>query len=526
MLRFRSEHFLQKIRLMNKSTYFLLVLLFLSAFVAKSFAQDKNALGEKLYSAADNGQTEIALDLIKQGANLNYQGSSGTALNRAALGKNLLLVKALLEAGADPNLSDSLLQAVYVNSVEMVELFLKYKADANVFHKENGYNALHIAALWNSDAKVTALMLAAGTDPKKSGNAGETPLSIARGENKTAIINALTSGAKTVQNKAASNDSSEGYLARALDNIAADSAVSTKLLDGYLAQIDQMFAGKPIFTKSFAPGDSQLGKELYNAAKNKNSPLAFDLIKRGADVNYAGEYQTTALYYAAENGDLALVKALLESGANPDSGAPLYHAAGKDNVLLAALLIKYKANVNATYNSSGSTFLHAAATFGKDERATALLIEAGANRLAVDNSGKTALAAAERYGKEKIALLLAGSAESVEDARRARLAEVEAKKQQANADFASKQRQAVSAYNIAHRDLEFAIANYQSAVKKYNSAGEAQFLYKGTLARAYSSLDRARGIINNLLKEYGKYLPQALYDHIMEDYGKIPSSPY
>jgi ankyrin repeat protein len=179
---------------MKKIIYFLLVILFLSASNfeanAQSSTSNTEALGKQLYQAADNGKTAVALDLIKQGANLNYLGEYGTAMDRAALNKDLPLVKALLEAGADPNLSEPIHNAVYNNNVEMVELLIKYKANVNA-RNENGYNALHIAALWNPDEKVTAILLKAGANPKVIAKDSHTPLTIARKENKSKIAGLL-----------------------------------------------------------------------------------------------------------------------------------------------------------------------------------------------------------------------------------------------------------------------------------------------------------------------------------------------
>jgi len=93
---------------MKKTIYFLLAFLFLPVFCFSTKAQpsssERAALGKELYAAANDGKTEIALDLIKRSADLNFLGEYGTPLKRAAFKNNLPLVKALLEAGADPNL--------------------------------------------------------------------------------------------------------------------------------------------------------------------------------------------------------------------------------------------------------------------------------------------------------------------------------------------------------------------------------------------------------------------------------------
>ena len=61
---------------MKKTIYFLLAFLSLSVLSLNMNAQpasDKAALGKELY-AANDGKTEIALDLIKRGADLDFLG--------------------------------------------------------------------------------------------------------------------------------------------------------------------------------------------------------------------------------------------------------------------------------------------------------------------------------------------------------------------------------------------------------------------------------------------------------------------
>ncbi len=114
----------------------------------------------------------------------------------------------------------------------------------------------------------------------------------------------------------------------------------------------------------------------------------------------------TLIYVAANNGNLAIVKLLLELGAdvmsrNEDGKTPLHGAVlqqyekSDDYVPLAPgaeltkLLVKKGADVNAR-DKKGMTPLHAAALRGCDESAS-FIIEKGADINARDNKGKTPL---------------------------------------------------------------------------------------------------------------------------------------
>jgi hypothetical protein len=62
-----------------------------------------------------------------------------------------------------------------------------------------------------------------------------------------------------------------------------------------------------------AAADS-LGPQLFKAAAAGDEPLVEQLIEQGADVTWADDEGTTALMTAAENGQLAVVLALLQAG--------------------------------------------------------------------------------------------------------------------------------------------------------------------------------------------------------------------
>lgn len=270
-----------------------------------------------------------------------------------------------------------------------------------------------------------------------------------------------------------------------------------------------------------AEGD-RLAPQLYAAVERKDIAAALDLIKKGAQVNYlGGEYKTSTLFEAARTKDMTLVKALLDAGANPNLYHPLYQPISDDDVAMVELFIKYKADVNYVYSTSGTTYLMIAALFAKNPKITALLLEAGANKNAVDDKGHNALYFAERDNKTETAVLLGGSAESTAEAVR-KLREESAKKD-ASAQRAKVERAeaAIDAYNRVHEEVESNIKNYVDAQNKLNKGGDAAFLMKGTQARAYNALQSSARAIEDLLDRYGKRLPKDLYDHILKDYALV-----
>jgi len=103
-----------------------------------------------LILAVYRGQDSVAFWLINQGADLNYQSSEGTALMAAVYTKRVHFINALLTAGADPNLTNSL-----------------------------GLTALMLAAQ-TEQPDVIETLLAKGANPKQGNKAGKTAADFAR----------------------------------------------------------------------------------------------------------------------------------------------------------------------------------------------------------------------------------------------------------------------------------------------------------------------------------------------------------
>ena len=97
-------------------------------------------------------------------------------------------------------------------------------------------------------------------------------------------------------------------------------------------------------------------KLLFTALQNKDKSIAIMLIKSGINVNdKSGFYEfKTPLEKAQEEGNLDLIKALLEGGADVNKrshfGTPLEKACLEGNIELVKLLISHNANINSGYS--------------------------------------------------------------------------------------------------------------------------------------------------------------------------------
>ncbi|EHK23318.1 uncharacterized protein TRIVIDRAFT_138208, partial [Trichoderma virens Gv29-8] len=150
------------------------------------------------------------------------------------------------------------------------------------------------------------------------------------------------------------------------------------------------------------------------------------LLSHGANVESIGMFEDrTALHIAADNGNEAIAKILLDYNADPNAqsvewGTPLGIASYSDNEAIVKLLIEYGAKVNTISASEHGTALCAAASNGSHSASICYLVEkAGDDIHAVGGFYGTALQAASSRGYlYTVALLLHNGASPNEEGGR------------------------------------------------------------------------------------------------------------
>ncbi len=154
-----------------------------------------------------------------------------------------------------------------------------------------------------------------------------------------------------------------------------------------------------------------------DAARNGDIELVRQLLQQGADVNDAHGDGMTALHWAAEANDRTLAETLLYAGANLEAGTrigdyrPLHIASRKGHADVVRVLLDAGADHGAASRNSGVLALHLAAASGSVPTVQALL-DAGADPNAREGSwDQTPLvfAAAENRVAVIQALLSAGA---------------------------------------------------------------------------------------------------------------------
>jgi ankyrin repeat protein len=404
-----------------------------------------------LHWAAHASNLELAQLLMRAGANVNAVNRYGVVPLRLAVeGGNAALVEALLASGANPNATlttgeSVLMTAARTGDPATVKALVARGANVNVAEGLQGQTALMYAALENHAAAVTVLA-ESGADlnarskpltwPEFKFNTGGMIYTLQPVGGWTALMYAARDGAvdavRALAEAGAGLDLQDPDgttpLILAIVNARFDTAVA--LLDkGANPNVADKMGMTPLYAAvdmhTLAPlmgrpapplRDSidavEIARVLLRRGANPNAQLQRPII--GRHTAYQGDGSlgegTTALVRAARSGDVAMMKVLLEGGADPRitqkdgttvamiatsaRGQRVYSgtasvgtpATEEDALEALTLLLNASVDVNAA-NGNGQTALHNAAARGADA-IIRYLVEKGARLDAKDRAGR------------------------------------------------------------------------------------------------------------------------------------------
>lgn len=238
-------------------------------------------------------------------------------------------------------------------------------------------------------------------------------------------------------------------------------------------------------SSSVRPGED-CGAALWEAAQIGDVAAARTLLERGANPNHpVGPKRATALILAAQKGHDDVIRALISRGAeidthNTDGVTAVFMAALNGRVSSIRLLARHGARLDFKTNKEGWTPLMGAVVNDHSEAVRALL-ELGADSRARNSLGKTAEEMAAQH--PKIAALFAAhtqTAPRTEDAREARFRALEA---HGNAVYFWGRSD--PAFEQAFRALLAALADQDAEIRNVAAAqlGNSPDAVKGLLSR-------------------------------------------
>ncbi|KAF3701225.1 Ankyrin repeat and SOCS box protein 2 [Channa argus] len=337
-----------------------------------------------LHEAAFRGQKEClkALLRVHPGSVDKRTLEEDTALLIAVCLEHLSCAQCLLEAGADPDISNKsketpLYKACEFENVDMVRLILSYGATVNQ-RCGQGWTALHQAVSWGN-IEICEILIRAGAVINPSNTYSLTPLMVAaqRGQmeavrylvKKGADVNIPTCEGVTVLHEASKHGHRETVALLLTKNADANKATVSRLLPLHIAaerghhKIVSMLV--PVTSRARLR-DSGISP-LHLAAEHNRHTVAAVLLKTGADVNtklahsqaiqYA-DRRATALYFAIAKGNTKTAEVLLRAGASLtlDPIHPLLMAVRQGCLTTVSLLLERGADLNARIPSYNTTF--------------------------------------------------------------------------------------------------------------------------------------------------------------------------
>jgi len=417
-----------------------------------------------LHWAARLEDPAVARMLIAAGADVNARSRYGvTPLSLAARLGNVRMLSALLDARADPKIADAaladgvtlLMLASRTGGAEAVSTLIQHGADVNAHEQRTGTTALMWAAI-DDRAAALRVLIGAGADlnarsrvtdyphtpPGVVGDkveegasyvgqtvlpkGGWTALMYAARQGSISAVRALAD-ARADMNATDEDGTSALMFAiinghyhvatllveKGADPNLADRTGATALYSAVDMHTMATTFGRPDLTPPVVSGSVEAIKMLLSHGADPNKRLSSKIIKR---VYNPGDPRldegATAFMRAAKGGDVAVMRLLLEAGADPtltqkNGNTPIILAAGlastrsgnnpdhgteEGAIEAIKLCIERGLDVNAT-NAAGDTAVHAALS---SPRLIQALADSGA-RLDVKNKrGLTPIAAALR----------------------------------------------------------------------------------------------------------------------------------
>ncbi|PSN51182.1 hypothetical protein C0J52_06044 [Blattella germanica] len=346
-----------------------------------------------LFDALKKKKQEIAIKLLKHGANPNAKDKYGNTPIHYAVGKQLMkVVECILELKCDIDCTNNagetpLIIAIMRRNEEMAIKLLNLGANPNAKTKY-GYSVMHFAVEDNL-VNTVDLLLSLKCNFDGFNEKGETPLLKAiKCGNEEMSIKLLKQGANP---NAKDNDG----------NSVMDLASEKNLV---------MIVDLLLSLECDVDGFNEEGETLLlEAVMGKNEEIAIKFLKHGTNPNAKDIYGNTPMHYAAGKELTNVVECLLELKCNFDctnteGETPLLKAIKQRNEEIAIKLLRVGADPNSM-DKYGNTVMHFAAE-GNLAIAVDMLLKLECDFDGFNEEGKTPLLEAVMGRNEEIAIKL------------------------------------------------------------------------------------------------------------------------
>ncbi|WP_089723852.1 ankyrin repeat domain-containing protein [Candidatus Thiosymbion oneisti] len=346
---------------------------------------------ERLIDAVNNGRIEEVRGFLARGASVDTTDTDGDSLLLLAAGEgDLEMVKLLLARGADPLHvgSDGFVVwhwAAYGCSLEIARLLLPLNPHIDL-KDYDGITPLGYA-LMDDCMEVAEFLLVHGADPDSTDDNGRTLLhdAAARGNEKGVRL-LLKYGARIdVEDKRGAlpcqyvPDDKEELLLKLIpeDGLGDTERLIDAVSNWRVKEVEDFLAGGADVNTTDADGDSL----LLLAAAEGDLDMVKLLLERGANPFHVGSKGFTVWHWIPFGCSLEIASLLLPLNRHIDAKAhngapPLWYAVGRGCTEIAEFLLTHGADPNHS-SPRGRSLLHYAASLG-NEKNVRLLLKYGA----------------------------------------------------------------------------------------------------------------------------------------------------
>ncbi|XP_037098004.1 kinase D-interacting substrate of 220 kDa B isoform X2 [Syngnathus acus] len=346
-----------------------------------------------LMVAAEQGNLEIVQELIRRGANINFDDvDCWTALMSASKEGHIQIVGELLDNDANMEHRDmggwtALMWAAYKGRTDVAELLLSKGANPNITGQYSVYPIIWAAG--RGHAEIVHLLLQHGAKVNCSDKYGTTPLIwAARKGHYDSVMHLLANGADVDQEGANSM-----------------TALIVAVKGGYTDVVKELLKRNPNVNMTDKDGNTALAI----AAKEGHTEIVQDLLDAGTYVNIPDRSGETMLIGAVRGGHVEIVRALLNKYADidvrgQDGKTALYWAVEKGNATMVRDILQCNPDTESCTKEGETPLIKA--TKMRNIEIVELLLDKGAKVSAVDKKGDTPLHIAIRGRSRKLAELL------------------------------------------------------------------------------------------------------------------------
>lgn len=383
-----------------------------------------------LTMASEKGQVEVVRLLLDGGARIDTKDDkTRTALMYAAKNGHADVVRVLLSKGANPNARN-----------DYPREYFRLHGSSPHTYKDNQVSALMYAA-GGGHTEVVSILIAAGARVNAKAYYEETALMFAAAKGHTGTVQKLLelganlhANAEAMRQNAARLGIGSGGTALVYALRAKHVDTAKALVDEYVRRREPVGDGDTVFMYALLARDLEIVTTLADqkgidsrqssylslAARGSTAEIVKFLRdrQRPQDVS-VGPIDAEVLTSAADSGDLAKVKLLVEGGANVNGRArsgqnALYYAVYQGAEDVSAYLINKGIEVNVVgdislgWSNMGDTALAMAVQKGR-VKVVGQLLAAGADIHLKRSDGKSAVQVANELGRNDILLLFAAA---------------------------------------------------------------------------------------------------------------------